>query len=163
MAAFPLLAPSFVVPFFVWLYSFLSTVVLVNLLIAQMSSTYDRVKENSADYWKFDRVQLVLEYKDNKDPFPPPLNVVYYLFRYASGDSATSYRDLRWPRRRHSQVAIDVYKCGRKARKEFLASEAKAESLEVVQRVERLHDGLTILEREQHSQFESLTGHRLRR
>lgn len=98
MAAFPLLAPSFVVPFFVWLYSFLSTVVLVNLLIAQMSSTYDRVKENSADYWKFDRVQLVLEYKDNKDPFPPPLNVVYYLFRYASGDSATSYRDLRWPR-----------------------------------------------------------------
>ena len=34
---------STLVPFFMWLYCFIATVILVNLLIAQMSSIYEQV------------------------------------------------------------------------------------------------------------------------
>ena len=35
---------STLVPFFLWLYCFIATVILVNLLIAQMSSIYEQVR-----------------------------------------------------------------------------------------------------------------------
>ena len=38
---------AMLVPFFIWLYLFTATVVLVNLLIAQMSSIYTEVEERS--------------------------------------------------------------------------------------------------------------------
>jgi len=107
---FPLLAPSFIVPFFVWIYSFLSTVVLVNLLIAQMSSTYERVKENSAEFWEFHRVSLIREYKDNKDPLPPPFNVLWYLYimlnRLCGKDERAHSRGFKWPRKRQGVPSL---------------------------------------------------------
>jgi len=54
--------------------------VLVNLLIAQMSSTFERVKETGHLRWQYTRTQLVREFKDTKSPIPPPLNLLRLVF-----------------------------------------------------------------------------------
>ena len=60
-------SPTYViVPLVTYFYLFLATVILINLLIAQMSATYDRVKENSRLFWLFERSKLILEAKDEK-------------------------------------------------------------------------------------------------
>ena len=61
-----------------WLYMLITTIVLVNLLIAQMSETYAKEMEKATQSWLFERAQLVLEFKDAKaSPLPPPLAPVY--------------------------------------------------------------------------------------
>ena len=72
------------VPMLGWFYLFIATIVLVNLLIAQMADTYSRVMEDGVIRWQFGRAALISEYKDTKPPLPPPLNVLciaYYLVR----------------------------------------------------------------------------------
>lgn len=49
-------------------------VVLLNLLIAVMSSTYEELSEVSTLEWHYARTQIVLQYKDQKF-WPAPLNV----------------------------------------------------------------------------------------
>ena len=71
---------SFALPVLLWVYMFLATVVLINLLIAQMSATYENVKAQGEEMWQFERAQLILEYKDGKPPLPPPLNCLWTLF-----------------------------------------------------------------------------------
>ena len=44
-----------------FLYVFIMTVVLTNLLIAQMSSTYERYKDEKNEIWQAGRVQLICE------------------------------------------------------------------------------------------------------
>jgi len=63
-----------------WSYTFFTTILLVNLLIAQMGSTYETMKDESTALWLRQRVDLILEFKDDCDPLPPPLNVVHLLF-----------------------------------------------------------------------------------
>eukprot|EP00966_Prymnesium_polylepis_P239669 5542801-Prymnesium_polylepis.1 len=58
-------------------WQFIATIILVNLLVAQMADTYGRITEEGFLRWQFERAQLISEYKDTKKPFPPPLNVVY--------------------------------------------------------------------------------------
>ena len=70
-------------PILLWAYIFFATVVLINLLIAQMSSTYDDIRRESLLNTKFDRVSIIQEYKDFRTTLPPPLNALY-LFRFIS-------------------------------------------------------------------------------
>lgn len=49
-------------------------VVLLNLLIAVMSATYEELSEVSTIEWHYARAQIVLQYKDHKC-WPAPLNV----------------------------------------------------------------------------------------
>ena len=44
--------------------------VVANLLIAQMSSVYEEVREKADQVWKFERVDLITEFKDNRDSAP---------------------------------------------------------------------------------------------
>ena len=67
------------VPTLLWLYMLLATIVLVNLLIAQMSRTYDDVMQDSKMRWQYARAEIILEFKDSKAPLPPPLNIVWVL------------------------------------------------------------------------------------
>jgi len=60
-------------------YSFVTQVMLVNLLIAMMGNTYDKVKQNSDQEWKFNRYRLIQDYHSGSD-FPPPLNLFYLLY-----------------------------------------------------------------------------------
>ena len=45
-----------------------------------MSSTYSVVKERSGLYWCFERVALVVEYKDDRLVFPSPLSLLQLAY-----------------------------------------------------------------------------------
>ena len=47
-----------------WLYAFFTTIYIVNLMIAIMTTQYERIRERSILYRKFRRVSLIIEYKD---------------------------------------------------------------------------------------------------
>ena len=67
-----------------WVYLFTATIILINLLIAQMADTYSRVTADGLVRWQFERAALIGEYKDTKPPLPPPLNllcIAYYAVR----------------------------------------------------------------------------------
>mmetsp|Transcript_18044 Transcript_18044/g.53982 ORF Transcript_18044/g.53982 Transcript_18044/m.53982 type:complete len:259 (+) Transcript_18044:1888-2664(+) len=69
-----------VAPLLLWVYMFVATIVLVNLLIAQMSDTYNRVKLTEGTLrWHFERASLILEFKDTKLPVPPPFNLAWLV------------------------------------------------------------------------------------
>ena len=68
-------------PMLLWTYLFIATIILINLLIAQMADTFGRVTAEGQVRWLFERTALISEYKDTKPPLPPPLNllsVAYY-------------------------------------------------------------------------------------
>jgi len=64
----------------IFLYTFFMTIVMINLLIAQMGARFDQMTEQGYEQWQQQKVQLIREYKDLRDPLPVPLNVVYILF-----------------------------------------------------------------------------------
>lgn len=63
----------------VYFYTFFMTILMVNLLIAQMGARFEAMTEEGFETWLQERISLVREYKDLRDPLPPPLNVVYIL------------------------------------------------------------------------------------
>ena len=74
---------GYVLVILIWLYAFIATIYIVNLLIAQMTTNYEKILVKNNVYVKFRRVQLVLEYKDMRG-LPPPLNLFWLplLFCY---------------------------------------------------------------------------------
>ena len=81
---------------------------------------------------------------------------MYYIPLRLCGTIKPPSRGFKWPRRR--QGAAEVYKIGTMARKSFLEQEAKASHRAVAHQVDLLHRGQRVLEAEQRSQFESITG-----
>jgi len=66
----------FVLPLLLLCYLLITTVVLVNLLIAQMSETYTSFLANADEEWAYQRAGLILEFKDDyRATWPPPLNL----------------------------------------------------------------------------------------
>jgi len=61
--------------FLISVYSLISQVMLVNLLIAMMGDTYSNVKANSDKEWKFYRYGLITEFMSTS-PYPPPFNLI---------------------------------------------------------------------------------------
>eukprot|EP00026_Physarum_polycephalum_P000719 Phypoly_transcript_00720.p1 GENE.Phypoly_transcript_00720~~Phypoly_transcript_00720.p1 ORF type:complete len:1269 (+),score=165.16 Phypoly_transcript_00720:288-4094(+) len=64
----------------VLLYSLVTQVMLVNLLIAMMGNTYTVVKDNSDKEWKFYRYTLIADYNASST-CPPPFNIIYMIYR----------------------------------------------------------------------------------
>lgn len=62
-----------------YLFALISNVLLVNLLIAVMNSTYEQIQANSKVEWAYLRVTALLEYGDSDD-LPPPLNLLHFFF-----------------------------------------------------------------------------------
>lgn len=56
-------------------YAFLSTLVLVNLLIAMFSDTYTNVKENSETEYRFQKKHISYLYQNIVHEVPPPFNL----------------------------------------------------------------------------------------
>ena len=54
---------------------FFTNIVLMNLLIAQMSSRYNKISEQSDMRWKFERCKLLREYFFSETA-PPPLTII---------------------------------------------------------------------------------------
>ena len=158
-------------PFLLFIYSFFATVVFVNLLIAQMSSTYEQVRENSERFWVFDRVTLIAEYKDNRDPFPPPFNALYILgydvpkmlihFSKRLCRQQVSKLYFGHARRGFStlnslRVASGLQQDERWHLRQYLEKHELREKAKVEQQLVDLQRGQTTLEAEQRSQFDSL-------
>eukprot|EP00026_Physarum_polycephalum_P000857 Phypoly_transcript_00858.p1 GENE.Phypoly_transcript_00858~~Phypoly_transcript_00858.p1 ORF type:complete len:642 (+),score=114.79 Phypoly_transcript_00858:2045-3970(+) len=57
------------------IYALLAQIILVNLLIAMMGATYSTVSSNSAEEWKFYRLELMMENR-SASFHPPPTNLV---------------------------------------------------------------------------------------
>lgn len=73
------LHPRYMVPVVILIYMLFANIVLVNLLIAMMGSTYERLSERATEEWVYERAHLILEFKDTKGPLPPPLNIFSLL------------------------------------------------------------------------------------
>ena len=74
-----LVPTQFLAPLLLWMYLVIANIFLVNLLIATMTATYERVKNQSQLYWNFERTAMILQFKDTKS-LPPPLNLLVVLF-----------------------------------------------------------------------------------
>ncbi|XP_062611061.1 transient receptor potential cation channel subfamily M member 1-like [Saccostrea cucullata] len=60
------------------LYMLFSNLLLVNLVIAMFSSTYERVTANAENLWRFQRYTVIMNYKYR---VPSPVNLVYTVYR----------------------------------------------------------------------------------
>jgi len=86
---------EWLLPLLYFAYLSLMLIVLLNLLIAAMSATFEELEANSAQESKYARAQIVLEYKDEK-MWPAPLNVghiacrlIAFLFRCCMGTAGS--------------------------------------------------------------------------
>ncbi|XP_075234535.1 transient receptor potential [Lycorma delicatula] len=57
-------------------YSVINIIVLLNMLIAMMSNSYQIISERSDTEWKFARSKLWISYFDDGDTLPPPFNLM---------------------------------------------------------------------------------------
>ena len=63
-------------------YLVISIIVLVNLLIAMMSDTYQRIQRQSDTEWKFGRAKLIRS-MNQRSPTAPPLNLILEILIWA--------------------------------------------------------------------------------
>merc|ERR1712176_1093829 len=62
-------------------YVIIVQILLINLLIALFTSTYDEINKNSTQLWKFERYRLVKEYYF-KPQLPPPFIFISHILNY---------------------------------------------------------------------------------
>uniref|UniRef100_A0A6Q2Z7X2 Transient receptor ion channel domain-containing protein n=1 Tax=Esox lucius TaxID=8010 RepID=A0A6Q2Z7X2_ESOLU len=73
------------------IYNVTMVVVLLNMLIAMINSSYQEIEDDADVEWKFARSKLWLSYFDNGKTLPPPFSVVptpkslYHLIRWIVG------------------------------------------------------------------------------
>ncbi|CAF0727257.1 unnamed protein product [Adineta ricciae] len=67
------------------------SILLVNLLIAMFSNTFDRLQTDTDRIWKFQRYSLVCEYL-SRPSLPPPLILVSHFWRFILYTSARCIR-----------------------------------------------------------------------
>lgn len=63
---------------FLMIYMVIANVLLINLLIAMFSSTFQDVQDRTDQIWKFQRYRLIFEYYDSPI-LPPPMNIFAYF------------------------------------------------------------------------------------
>lgn len=56
-------------------YSVINIIVLLNMLIAMMSNSYQLISEHADVEWKFARSQLWMSYFEDGGTVPPPFNM----------------------------------------------------------------------------------------
>lgn len=69
------------------IYMILTNILLINLLIAMFSNTFEKVQGNSENFWRYYRYSLIRDYLD-RPSFAPPLNMISYIWiglRYCLG------------------------------------------------------------------------------
>ncbi|XP_069123673.1 transient receptor potential cation channel subfamily M member-like 2 isoform X2 [Argopecten irradians] len=68
------------VPLLLAIYMLLTNILLVNLLIAMFSDTFQKVQDNSLKVWRFYKFSLVYEYYERPSIFPPFI-IINHVFR----------------------------------------------------------------------------------
>ena len=66
-----------------WVYWIIVNIILLNLLIAMMASTYEEVKQNAKGEWRVQRTRVIREYSTSIKHvgLVPPANLLYLFFR----------------------------------------------------------------------------------
>jgi hypothetical protein len=156
------------VPLFMWLYLFITIVVLVNLLIAQMSDTYSRVTSEGLLRWQFERAQLIDEFKDSKKPVPPPFNVLWFALVTLPNKLRVQYRRVVWNEREvdaggfkllPSMRRLNEYRGQeRDALKRCLQTRERRDEETNNARIKRLQASMTKLDVQGRANFEALNG-----
>lgn len=68
-----------IVPLMMSIYILLTNVLLLNLLIAMFSNTFQKIQDNTDLHWHFQRYGLIAEY-DSRPPLPPPFIILSHLY-----------------------------------------------------------------------------------
>ncbi|KAL5258514.1 hypothetical protein ACHWQZ_G009114 [Mnemiopsis leidyi] len=71
----------YIVKILLGLYMMLAAVLMLNLLVAVFSSTYEEIRENSKTLWKRQKFDLMVEYR-SRSPLPVPLSTGLHCFRF---------------------------------------------------------------------------------
>ncbi|XP_052804145.1 transient receptor potential cation channel subfamily M member-like 2 isoform X2 [Mya arenaria] len=84
MARCPTDTGKWVVPIMMGIYMLLANVLLLNLLIAMFSNTFQKVQDNTDKHWHFQRYSLIHEYYTRPVLFPPLilLSHIFLLLRF---------------------------------------------------------------------------------
>ena len=79
-------------------YSVCNIIVLLNMLIAMMSNSFQIISEKSDTEWKFARTKLWISYFETGATVPPPFNIIptpkalcKYVFFFRSRCRASSW------------------------------------------------------------------------
>ena len=157
-----------ITPLLLFVYLILATVVLVNLLIAQMSKTYEMIIDESRLIWQFDYVHsIVIEYKDNRDVLPAPLNIIdmliidpIKLLRYccrgcgpARNQSTQGFRLAP-----NAATTTELLAAEQRAARHFVKHHEAEKLSSTEHRVEDVQRRLEQLETDQRNMLEQLTG-----
>ena len=67
-----------------FIYAFFTTIYIVNLMIAQMTTQYEEIRGRSTLFRKFRRVGTIVEFKDLRSLLPPPFNVLLLPLYFGS-------------------------------------------------------------------------------
>ncbi|XP_077862964.1 transient receptor potential cation channel subfamily M member 2-like, partial [Saccoglossus kowalevskii] len=84
------------IPLLTAIYLMIANILLLNLLIAMFSYTFQNVQDNSKTIWRFFRCQVIIEYFERPTMVPPfiLLNHVYRIVKFAYRKIKLKY-DLR--------------------------------------------------------------------
>jgi hypothetical protein len=60
------------------IYVCLANILLLNIVIAMFSNTFEEINKNSTELWKFNRLKLIYKYDEfyYKFPIPPPFSLI---------------------------------------------------------------------------------------
>eukprot|EP00055_Hartaetosiga_balthica_P013583 m.70395 g.70395 ORF g.70395 m.70395 type:complete len:1603 (-) comp8308_c0_seq3:3281-8089(-) len=70
---------GFLVPFLLSIYTLLSAILLVNLLIAMFTTTYEEIQEKAEKLYHLQQYDIYLEYKE-RSPLPGPLVLFHHMY-----------------------------------------------------------------------------------
>ncbi|XP_063680838.1 transient receptor potential cation channel subfamily M member 2-like isoform X3 [Bolinopsis microptera] len=71
----------YIVKIMLGLYMMLAAVLMLNLLVAVFSSTYEEIQENSKTLWKRQKFDLMVEYR-SRSPLPVPFSTILHCCRF---------------------------------------------------------------------------------
>lgn len=95
-------------------YSCCSIIVLLNMLIAMMSNSYQYISDQSDCEWKFARSKLWMEYFDDTATLPPPFNIIpspksfYYISRWLCENIFSFSKKLQLVKQKSMRVCFSI-------------------------------------------------------
>ena len=148
-----------------WIFQFMTGVVLVNLLIAMMSDTYAGTTSEGERRWLYNRSILIREYLE-KPPMPSPLNILWYLFY-----QVPHWFTKRLGKRSKHEIDLTGYKLvpplryvqryeniEREARKTALAESEALRQQSQMAKLEKLEAKMEQMDVDQRTYFENISG-----
>lgn len=76
------------------IYSLITVIILINLIIAVFTTTYEKCASRADQIWKFQRTELVHEY-NNRPRLPPPLSLISFTYHILKSYSIYIFKKLR--------------------------------------------------------------------